>query len=194
MDPLKYLKPAQSQRAITRLKAWNILIHIHSWQNSQQFAWFLLQHLCIVGIFINWMSIMHFYVHGELNEDVYMTMPQGVNCAKPNRVCMLLQSLYGLKQANRKWYKKLTSLLLLHCYKQSTSDHSLFVKTVSSEFTVLLVYVNDIILASSSLFKFDSIKAALDSSFKIKDLKLLKYFLSLEVAHSKKGISLCQRK
>jgi len=56
------------------------------------------------------------------------------------------------------------------------------------------VYVDDIILAGDSLTEFEDIKSILHASFKIKDLGQLKYFLGLEVAHSKLGISLCQRK
>jgi len=105
-----------------------------------------------------------------------------------------MKSLYGLKQASRKWYEKLTSLLLQHHYIQATSDHSLFIKKTDSSFTILLVYVDDIILARNSLTKFDDIKSILHASFKIKDLGQLKYFLGLEVAHSKLDISLGQRK
>jgi len=82
---------------------------------------------------------------------------------------------------------------LAHNYIQAASDHSLFVKKTSSSFTILLVYVDDIILACNSLSEFTHIKSVLDSLFKIKDLDQLKYFLGIEVAHSKLGISLCQR-
>lgn len=62
------------------------------------------------------------------------------------------------------------------------------------KFTVLLVYVDDVILAGSSLNECYTIKCILDSTFKIKDLGFLKYFLGLEVSQSKSGISICQRK
>jgi hypothetical protein len=58
----------------------------------------------------------------------------------------------------------------------------------------LLIYVDDIILAGTSLEEFQRIKSILDSNFKIKDLGILKYFLGLEVAHSKAGITVSQRK
>jgi hypothetical protein len=99
-----------------------------------------------------------------------------------------------LKQASRKWYEKLTGLLLSQGYQQSNSDYSLFTLSQNNSFTALLVYVDDIILAGDSLDEFARIKKVMDEEFKIKDLGKLKYFLGIEVAHSKSGISICQRK
>jgi hypothetical protein len=140
------------------------------------------------------LDVNNAFLHGELQEDVYMIVPPGIKTDKPNQVCKLQKSLYGLKQASRKWYERLTSTLLTHDYLQAASDHSLFVKKTSSSFNILLVYVDDIILAGNSLQEFTHIKCVLDSLFKINDLGQLKYFLGIEVVHSKSGISLCQRK
>jgi len=93
-----------------------------------------------------------------------------------------------------KWYEKLTTILLSNGYKQAASDASLFTKSTHSSFNVLLVYVDDVILAGNTLSEFTLIKGVLHNAFKIKDIGQLKYFLGLEVAHSKSGISLCQRK
>ncbi|GAU31242.1 hypothetical protein TSUD_149280 [Trifolium subterraneum] len=131
---------------------------------------------------------------GELQEDVYMSVPEGVTTHKQNQVCKLLKSLYGLKQASRKWYEKLTSLLIIEGYTQSTADYSLFTLQNASHFTALLVYVDDIILAGNDLNEIDRIKGILDTHFKIKDLGILKYFLGLEVAQSREGITISQRK
>ena len=134
------------------------------------------------------------FLHGELQEDVYMTIPPGVPHSHHNQVCKLNKSLYGLKQASRKWYEKLTNIPLPTGYKQAASDASLFIKNSHSSFTILLVYVDDVILAGNTLSEFNTIKGVLHDAFKIKDIGQLKYFLGLEVAHSKSGISLCQIK
>ena len=139
------------------------------------------------------LDVSNAFLHGDLQEDVYMLVPQGITTSKPNQVCMLLKSLYGLKQTSRKWYEKLTSLLIQQHYIQSTTDHSLFIKKTDTSFTVLLVYVDDVIIVGDSIAEFQFIKDTLHSAFKIKDLGQLKYFLGLEVAHSSQGIFLCQR-
>ena len=81
-----------------------------------------------------------------------------------------------------------------HGFTQAHSDHTLFTKTSATSFTVILVYVDDIILAGTCLKEFDPLKQALDKTFRIKNLGELKYFLGLELARSARGISLCQRK
>jgi hypothetical protein len=154
--------------------------------------------LLAVAAIKNWhlhqLDVNNAFLHGDLQEDVYMKIPDGVHCSNPKLVCKLQKSLYGLKQASRKWYEKLTSLLITEGYTQSTSDYSLFTCFKEEKFTVLLVYVDDIILAGDSIAEFDRIKSVLDKAFKIKNLGQLKYFLGLEVAHSKLGITISQRK
>lgn len=140
------------------------------------------------------LDIDNAFLHGDLDEDVYMMLPPGMSSSRPNQCCKLLKSLYGLKQASRKWYEKLSVLLLSCGYQQAHSDHSLFIKTVGESFTALIVYVDDIVLTGNSAAEINTIKDVLHSNFRIKDLGTLKYFLGLEVVYSEQGISLCQRK
>jgi hypothetical protein len=140
------------------------------------------------------LDVNNAFLHGDLQDNVYMTIPEGVEVDKPNQVCKLQKSLYDLKQASRKWYEKLTTMLMKQGYTHANSDHSLFTKSTNDSFTILLVFVDDVILAGNSLAEFKNIKYILDYSFIIKDLEVVKYFLGLEVAQSKEVISLCQRK
>jgi transposase InsO family protein len=148
----------------------------------------------IHGWHLHQLDVNNAFLHGELHETVYMKVPPGVISPKPGQVCKLLKSLYGLKQASRQWFEKLTTFLYAQGFTQATSDHTLFIKSTASSFTALLVYVDDIILAGTSLTIFDELKLALDQTFRIKNLGQLKFFLGIEVARSSKGISLCQRK
>lgn len=165
IEGLDFIDTFSSVAKLTTIRMLLALASIHSWHLHQ-------------------LDVNNAFLHGDLQEDVYMVMPQGVTCSKPDQVCKLHKSLYGLRQASRKWYEKLTSLLLKHGYRQSNSDHSLFVLSKNGDFTALLVYVDYVILAGNSLEEFARIKSILDISFKIKDLGKLKYFLGLEVAHS----------
>ena len=109
-------------------------------------------------------------------------------------VCRLLKSLYGLKQASRQWFAKLSSTIVNYGFVQSKSDYSVFTRIKGSSIIIILVYVDDILIASNDVDAMNSFKQFLDSKFKLKDLGTLKYFLGLEVARTIKCISLCQRK
>lgn len=110
-------------------------------------------------------------------------------------MCKLHKSIYGLKQASRQWFSKFSAALLDERFKQSQSDHTLFSRRASdTSFTALLVYVDDIVIASNDEAAVNYLKVALSKRFKMKDLGSLKYFLGLEIARSKSGITPNQRK
>nr|KYP60517.1 Retrovirus-related Pol polyprotein from transposon TNT 1-94 [Cajanus cajan] len=137
------------------------------------------------------LDVNNAFLHGDLKEEVYMIIPLGFKSTKPNQVCKLTKTLYGLKQVSCQWDHKLTFAFLEMGYQQSNFDYSLFVKFVDSHITVLLVYVDDLVLAGDDL---NVVKSIMDAKFKIKDLGPLRFFLSLEVVRSSKGIFLTQRK
>jgi len=150
----------------------------------------LLALAAINGWYLHQLDVNNAFLHGDLDEVVYMKAPQGVTPPKSGQVCKLLKFLYGLKQAIRKWFEKLTHFLHAQGFTQATADHTLFTKITSTSYTALLVYVDDIILAGTCLKEFDSLKQSLNEAFRIKNLGELKFFLGLEVARSFKGISL----
>jgi hypothetical protein len=140
------------------------------------------------------LDVHNAFLHGDLDEEVYMTLPPGFCKKGENRVCRLNKSLYGLKQASRNWFSKFSSVLIAAGFHQSPADHSLFTKSQGSSFTIVLVYVDDILVAGNNLDSIGKLKDFLAQKFRIKDLGTLKYFLALEVARSPTGIFLNQRK
>ena len=146
------------------------------------------------GWCLHQLDINNAFLHGDLNEEVYMKPPPGLKLPHPDMVCRLRKSIYGLKQASRQWHSKLTSALLANGFTQSQADHSMFIKQTDRGFITLLVYVDDVLLASDNMEMINSTKEYLHDSFKIKDLGPTKYFLGLELARSSSGIILSQRK
>ncbi|KAK3033514.1 hypothetical protein RJ639_032743 [Escallonia herrerae] len=140
------------------------------------------------------LDVNNAFLHGDLEEEVYMKIPQGFSKQGENRVCRLQKSLYGLRQASRNWYHKFTQSLLVVGFIQSQSDHSLFTFARKGSFLAVLIYVDDVIVTGTDSAKISWLKHYLDTKFHIKDLGKLKYFLGIEVARSSDGIVLSQRK
>ena len=92
------------------------------------------------------------------------------------------------------WFSKFSSASINLGFVQSKADYSLFTRQQGESFIVLLVYVDDVLIASNDQKGVEEFKVLLDQKFKLKDLGDLRYFLGLEVARTEKGISLCQRK
>ncbi|RVW33887.1 Retrovirus-related Pol polyprotein from transposon RE1 [Vitis vinifera] len=142
------------------------------------------------------LDIKNAFLNGDLEEEVYMEIPPGFeeSMAK-NQVCKLQKSLYGLKQSPRAWFDRFTKAVLKLGYKQGQADHTLFVKkSHAGKLAILIVYVDDIILSGNDMGELQNLKKYLSEEFEVKDLGNLKYFLGMEVARSRKGIVVSQRK
>lgn len=160
----------------------------------------LLALAAIKGWTLSQLDVTNAFLHGDLTEEVYMELPLGYLGSKgesmPLRpICRLHKSIYGLRQASRQWFNKFSAALISEGFVQSQCDHSLFIKKSSADsFTALLVYVDNIVIASNDDDAVAALKLALNKRFRMKDLGPLRYFLGLEVARSAKGISISQRK
>lgn len=176
------------------LQEWVIIPLICKTKFDYLETYSLVAKLTTVRTIIALASCMHALLHGDIHEDVYMLSPLGATTTKPNQVYKLVKSIYMLKQASIIWYERLTSFLIQHQYKQATTDHSLCMKNGSSSLTILLVCVDEVILARSDFNYFNSTKLALDNMLKIKYLGNLEYFLGIEVEQSKEGIFFNTRK
>lgn len=156
------------------------------------------------------MDVSNAFLHGELSETVYMTLPKGYTTfgsrinpdtlpfnkptSQNTQVCKLKKALYGLKQAPRQWFSKLSHTLLQLGFHQSKADYSLFLNHSHTHITLILIYVDDLLLCGSSLPHLTEIQNLLSQTFKMKDLGPVSYFLGLEIHRSAAGFFLSQHK
>lgn len=143
---------------------------------------------------VHQMDVHNAFLHGDLEEEVYMKLPPGFTHSDPKKVCRLRKAIYGLKQAPRCWYAKLSNALIEFGCLQSYEDYSLFMYTKGQKEVHVLVYVDDLVIASNDFVLLDQFKEYLSKCFRMKDLGELKYFLGIEVARAPEGIFLSQRK
>ncbi|XP_057999352.1 uncharacterized protein LOC131178413 [Hevea brasiliensis] len=152
----------------------------------------------VVAATKNWelhqMDVQNAFLHGDLEEEVYMKIPPGFASQSPRKVCKFRKSLYSLRQAPRCWFAKLTASLKAYEFEQSYSDYSLFTFRAGTVQLNVLIYVDDLIISSNDVSAVQKFKNYLSRCFHMKDLGKLKFFLGIEVARNSNGIFLCQRK
>jgi hypothetical protein len=145
--------------------------------------------------YLRQLDIQNAFLHGYLDEEVYMRQPPGfVDSARPDHYCRLVKSLYGLKQAPRAWHARLSSALGSLGFSPSVADTSLFILRRPDVTIFLLVYVDDIIVLSSLEGAIPRLIGKLRSEFSVKDLGALHYFLGIEVSSPSVGHLLLQQR
>lgn len=133
------------------------------------------------GWHIKQLDVSNAFLHGSLDEAVYMSQPKGfVNSQYPDHVCKLRKTIYGLKQAPRQWFKCLSTTLFSLGFKGSKTDSSLFFYTHGSIQAYCLAYVDDIILTGNNTQFLSSVLQLLQQLFLVKDLGRLNFFLGIE--------------
>ena len=115
---------------------------------------------------------------------------------KKNMVCKLKKLLYGLKQSPRQWYKRFDSFIRRKRYTHSHYDPCVYYnKLPGGEYIYLLLYVDDILIASKSRFVIDKLKKDLSSEFEMKDLGETKKVLGMKIERDRRSgkVSLTQK-
>jgi transposase InsO family protein len=125
------------------------------------------------------------FLNGELEETIYMKQPPGFESGPLSTVCHLRKSLYGLRQAPRQWHIKLTTVLEEMGFTPSESDPGLFVQHFKSETTYMLVYVDDLLIATKSKTTADNVVNNLCSAFDIRDLGNASVFLGMQITRDR---------
>ena len=96
-------------------------------------------------------DVKNAFLHGQLSEEVYMDLPSGCMGSEKQcqKVCKLKKSLYGLKQSPRAWFGRFTKSMRAFGYRQSNSDHTLFLKKQHGKIMTLIVYVDDMVVTEN---------------------------------------------
>ena len=174
---IKGVDYGETYAPVSRLTNFRLVVTL-----AASYGW-TIDHLDIVTAFLN---------PRIDRENMYMNLPPGLEWLDPRfsplSIVLLLKALYGLKQAPRLWYEDINRFLLSMGLTQSTTDPNLYL----GQGVLLLLYVDDIILAHMLPNGANTVKQQLLQKYKMTDLGLAKWFLGVEIDQNDDGISLCQ--
>ncbi|KAI5328443.1 hypothetical protein L3X38_027840 [Prunus dulcis] len=124
-----------------------------------------------------------------------MSLPPGYSITgDTGNVCKLKKAVVRVKAVSSGWFGRITTAMKKFSYQQANTDHTLFIKHRAGKVTLLIIYVDDMIVIGDDTAKIEELQKCLAFEFEIKDLGSLKYFLGVKVTRSKHGLFLSQRK
>lgn len=135
------------------------------------------------------------FLHGEINEQVFVEQPPGyVKEGHEHKVYKLKKALYGLKQAPRAWYSRIESYFMKVGFTKCPYEHTLFVKTEGEgKILIVCIYVDDLVFTGNDNLMLEEFKASMKQEFEMSDLGRMKYFLGIEVLQTNGGVFITQR-
>jgi len=134
------------------------------------------------------MDVKTAFLNGTISEDIYMEIPQGVDAPrerKLNKVCKLKKALYGLKISPKRWNDTFSQKVRNLGLYAHDSEPCLFVWKDRTKFAILLLYVDDMILASNDNKKMKEIQETLQTYFEMSNLGEPRIFLGMEIERNR---------
>nr|GEW96058.1 copia protein [Tanacetum cinerariifolium] len=148
-----------------------------------------------MGFMVYQIDVKSAFLYGEIEEEVYVTQPKGFKDPyNPKNVYRVVKALYGLHQAPRAWYARLSTFLLKHHYKRGTIDKTLFIKKDSRHIILVRVYIDDIIFGSTNKSWCNEFEVLMKREFEMSAIGKLTFFLGLQVTQLLDGIFINQDK
>lgn len=139
---------------------------------------------------IDQLDVKTAFLNGDLTEEVMMEQPEGfVIKGKENQVYRLNKSIYGLKQAAKCWYDKINEVLIRKMHFQKSSvEPCVYFRYENRQLTIIALYVDDILLFSSSNKIKKEVKDQLMKEYEMKDLGSVHEFLGMRVCTEKENV------
>lgn len=147
-----------------------------------------------LNLYLTQMDVVSAFLNGPLNEDVYMDQPKYFS-DDSKRVCKLKKSIYGLKQSGRNWNLLLNQTLTEFGLTRTISDQCVYVARSESSIMIVMVWVDDILIAFDKRNEEKRLREALESRFKMKYLGDANIILGIKITRDreKRTISIDQR-
>ncbi|KXJ74158.1 hypothetical protein RP20_CCG014246 [Aedes albopictus] len=147
------------------------------------------------GWSVHQMDVKCAFLNGELTEEIYMLQPEGFE-QRDGLVCRLKRSLYGLKQAARSWNERFHNFVVRLGFVRSRNDLCLYRRGSGDTQVILVIYVDDVLIASGSEKLVGTIKKCLSTEFEMTDVGEVRNFLGMRIDRDaeKKTLRISQRR
>lgn len=144
---------------------------------------------------VHQMDVKTPYLHAPIEEEIFMDQPEGFEQTDSEQtlVYKLKTSLYELKQSGRNWYKLLNDYLEQNGFVRNSSDHCVYRKCVKKETVLVIIWVDDLIIAASNLELVNTFKDTMKTKFNMKDLGKISYFLGIHFEQKESELRMNQK-
>ncbi|POM78168.1 Integrase catalytic core protein [Phytophthora palmivora] len=150
-----------------------------------------------------WCDVDTAFLYGKLEEEIYMELPEGLQEllaladteGEGDVVCLLPQSLYGIKQASRVWNETIDAHLKTMRFKAADANPPVYTRGEDDRECIVCLYVDDMLITSRERDIIASMKAGIAEKFRIKDLGLARFILGIEINcdMERKALTISQR-
>lgn len=134
---------------------------------------------------VHQMDVRTAFLNGTLEEEIFMTQPEGFE-EGTDLVCRLKKSLYGLKQASRAWNERFNNFVVDRLkFERSLNDQCLYTRKDERQTLIIVLYVDDIVIAGTTLKAVETIKRCFFNEFDMTDVGEIKCFLGMQVERNR---------
>ena len=134
------------------------------------------------------MDVKTAFLNGYLEESIYMMQPEGfVAKGQEQKVCKLLRSIYGLKQASRSWNLRFDETIKTYGFEQNVDEPCVYKYIKEKKVVFLVLYVDDILLIGNDAEILSNVKKWLAEQFQMKDLGEASYVLGIQIIRDRKN-------
>ncbi|WVZ57337.1 hypothetical protein U9M48_007731 [Paspalum notatum var. saurae] len=141
------------------------------------------------GLIIHQMDVKTAFLNGELQEEIYMERPRW---GQESKVCKLLKSLYGPKQAPKQWHEKFDTTLTSAGFAVNEADSCVYYRYGGGKGVILCLYVDDILIFGTDIDVINEVKSFLSTKFDMKDAGEADVILNIKLIKDESGITLSQ--
>ena len=128
------------------------------------------------------MDVKTAFLNGNIDEEVYMKQPEGFSSSEGEHlVCKLKKSIYGLKHASCQWYLKFHEVIISFGFEENVMDQCIYQKVSRSKICFLVLYVDDILLATNDKGLLYEVKQFLSKNFDRKDMGEASYVIDIKI-------------